>query len=58
MYYAAQRPELTGLSSSMQGDIPQLYFDVDRDTRRSCWALSMSDIFSTMKAFTGSDLRQ
>ena len=31
MRCAAQRPELTGLSSPMQGDIPQLYFDVDRD---------------------------
>lgn len=31
MHYAEQRPELTGLASSMQADIPQLYFDVDRD---------------------------
>ena len=53
MYYAAQRPELTGLSSSMQGDIPQLYFDVDRD-KAQLLGVSMSDIFSTMKAFTGS----
>ena len=53
MHYAAQRPELTGLSSSMQGDIPQLYFDVDRD-KAQLLGVSMSDIFSTMKAFTGS----
>ena len=53
MRYAAQRPELTGLSSSMQGDIPQLYFDVDRD-KAQLLGVSMSDIFSTMKAFTGS----
>ena len=31
MYYASQRKELSGLSSSLQADIPQLYFDVDRD---------------------------
>ena len=31
LHYASQRKELTGLSSSMQNDIPQLYFDVDRD---------------------------
>lgn len=53
MYYAAQRPEFSGLASSMQGDIPQLYFDVDRD-KAQLLGVSMSDIFSTMKAFTGS----
>ena len=53
MYYAAMRPELTGLASSMQNDIPQLYFDVDRDKAR-LHGVSMSDIFSTMKTFTGS----
>ena len=34
MLYASKQPELTGLASSMQGDIPQLYFDVDRDKAR------------------------
>ena len=53
MYYASQCPEFTGLASSMQGDIPQLYFDVDRD-KAQLLGVSMSDIFSTMKAFTGS----
>lgn len=53
MYYAAQRPEFAGLASSMQADIPQLYFDVDRD-KAQLLGVSMSDIFSTMKAFTGS----
>lgn len=53
MYYASQRPEFTGLASSMQGDIPQLYFDVDRD-KAQLLGVSISDIFSTMKAFTGS----
>ncbi|WP_295915215.1 efflux RND transporter permease subunit [uncultured Alistipes sp.] len=53
MHYASQRPEFSGLASSMQGDIPQLYFDVDRD-KAQLLGVSMSDIFSTMKAFTGS----
>lgn len=37
----------------MQGDIPQLYFDVDRD-KAQMQGVTLSDIFSTMKAFTGS----
>ena len=53
MHYAGQRPELTGLASSMQGDIPQLYFDVDRD-KAQMQGVTLSDVFSTMKAFTGS----
>lgn len=51
--YAALCPELEGIASSMQGNIPQLYFDVDRDKAR-LQGVAMSDIFSTMKAFTGS----
>lgn len=53
MYYASQRKELAGLSSSLQADIPQLYFDVDRD-RAKMLGVPMADIFSTMKAYTGS----
>lgn len=53
MRHAALCPEISGLASSMQGDIPQLYFDVDRDKAR-LQGVSMSDLFSTMKAFTGS----
>ncbi|MDE6861141.1 MAG: efflux RND transporter permease subunit, partial [Alistipes sp.] len=53
LFHAARCPELEGVSSSMQGDIPQLYFDVDRDKAR-LQGVAMSDIFSTMKAFTGS----
>lgn len=53
MYYAERTPELTWLSTSMQNDIPQLYYDVDRD-KAQLLGVSMSDIFSTMKAFTGS----
>ena len=53
MYYAERRPELAGLSSSMQSDIPQLYYDVDRD-KAQLLGVSMSDIFSALKTFTGS----
>ena len=31
MYYASQQKEIAGLSSSLQAEITQLYFDVDRD---------------------------
>ena len=53
MYYASQRKELSGLSSSLQAAIPQLYFDVDRDKVKML-GVPMSDVFSTMKAYTGS----
>lgn len=52
-YYASQCKEIAGLSTSMQSDIPQLFFDVDRDQAK-LQGVPMSDIFSTMKAFTGS----
>ncbi len=51
--YAARLPMISGLSTSMQADIPQLYFNVDRD-RAKMLGIPVSDIFSTMKAFTGS----
>ena len=53
LYYASQRKELTRVSSSKQNDIPQVYFNVDRDMAKLL-GVSVSDIFSTMKAFTGS----
>ena len=53
MYYASQRKELSGLSSSLQADIPQLYFDVDRDKVKLA-GVPLADVFSTMKAYTGS----
>lgn len=53
MYYASQRKELSGLSSSLQADIPQLYFDVDRDKVKFA-GVPLADVFSTMKAYTGS----
>lgn len=53
MYYASQRKEFSGLSSSLQAEIPQLYFDVDRDKVKLS-GVPMADVFSTMKAYTGS----
>ena len=53
MFYASQRKELTGLSSSLQAAIPQLYFDVDRDQVKLS-GVPMADVFATMKAYTGS----
>ena len=53
IYYASRRKELTGLSSAMQAAIPQLYFDVDRDKVKLA-GVPLSDVFSTMKAYTGS----
>ncbi len=50
---ASQREEFTGLSASLQQDVPQLYFDVDKDKTRLL-GVPVSDVFSTIKAFTGS----
>ena len=53
IHYASMRKELARVNSSMQNDIPQLYFDVDRDMAK-LMGVSVSDIFTTVKAFTGS----
>ena len=53
MHYASMRKELSGLSSSLQAEIPQLYFDVDRDKVKML-GVPLADVFSTMKAYTGS----
>lgn len=53
MYYASRRKELSGLSASLQSEIPQLYFDVDRDKAKLA-GVPMAELFSTMKAYTGS----
>lgn len=50
---ASEYPEFSSVNSSLQAEIPQLFFDVDRD-RAQLQGISVSDIFSTMKAFTGS----
>ncbi len=53
MEYASRQKAITGLSSSLQSEIPQLYFDVDRDKVKFA-GVPMADVFSTMKAYTGS----
>ncbi len=53
IYYAQRRKEFSGVSNAMQKDIPQLYFDVDRD-KAQLLGVPIADIFSTLKAFTGS----
>ncbi|MDO4754894.1 MAG: efflux RND transporter permease subunit, partial [Parabacteroides sp.] len=53
LFYASQCKELSMVSSSMQNEIPQLYIDIDRDMAK-LMGVSIADIFTTMKAFTGS----
>ena len=53
LFYASKHPGISGVSSSLQGEIPQLYFDVDRD-KVKLLGIPLSDVFSTMKAYTGS----
>ena len=53
MYYAEQRKELVGVSSSLQAEIPQLFFNVDRD-RAKFLGVPVPDIYAAMKAYTGS----
>ena len=53
MHYASKRKEMAGLSSSLQAEIPQLYFDVDHDKVKLS-GVPMADVFSTIKAYTGS----
>jgi len=53
LLYASMAPELRSVSSALQPEIPQLYFDVDRDQAKFL-GVPLSDVFSTMKAFLGS----
>lgn len=53
VYYASKEKGIANVSSSLQSEIPQLYFDVDRD-QAMLLGVPMSDIFSTMKAYLGS----
>ena len=53
LFYASQSPALQDVSSALQSEIPQLYFDVDRD-RTKFWGIPLADVFSTMKAYLGS----
>ena len=53
LYYADKSKVLSNVSSALQSDIPQLYFDVNRD-RVKLLGIPLSDVFSTMRAFLGS----
>lgn len=53
MLLASGCKEVGSISSSMQNNIPQLFFDVDRDHAKLL-GVPISDIFSTLKTFTGS----
>jgi hydrophobe/amphiphile efflux-1 (HAE1) family protein len=53
LFYASQVPQLRSISSALQPEIPQLYFDVDRDQAKFL-GIPVADIFSTMKAYLGS----
>lgn len=51
--FAIQNRQISNISTSLQSEIPQLYFDVDKDLALLL-GVPLSDIFSTMKAFLGS----
>jgi multidrug efflux pump len=50
---AYQTPQLAGLFSSFQINVPQLYVDVDRE-RAKQEGISLTDLFQTMQIYLGS----
>ncbi|HEY4066405.1 MAG TPA: efflux RND transporter permease subunit, partial [Burkholderiaceae bacterium] len=50
---AAKAPELAGLFSSYQVNVPQLYADIDRTKARQL-GVPVTDIFNTMQIYLGS----
>ena len=50
---AAQAPELAGLFSSYQVNVPQLYADIDRVKARQL-GVPIADVFSTLQIYFGS----
>jgi multidrug efflux pump len=50
---ARQAPELAGLFSSFQVNVPQLYADVDRTKARQL-GVPVTDVFDTMQVYLGS----
>ncbi len=50
---AAQAPELAGLFSSYQVNVPQLYADIDRTKARQL-GVAVTDVFETMQIYLGS----
>lgn len=53
MAKAWQTPELTGMFSSYQVNVPQLYADIDRTKARQL-GVSVTDVFDTMQIYLGS----
>lgn len=53
MYYVSKRKRLAGLSSSLQSEIPQPHFDMDRDKTKML-GIPLADVFSAMKVYTDS----
>lgn len=50
---ASQAPEITGLFTSFQVNVPQLYAEIDR-TRARQLGVAVTDIFETMQIYLGS----
>ena len=53
MAKAMQQPELVGLFSSYQVNVPQLYADIDRVKARQL-GVAVTDVFETMQIYLGS----
>jgi multidrug efflux pump len=53
MAKAYQTPELAGLFSSFQVNVPQLYADIDRTKARQL-GVPVTDVFDTMQIYLGS----
>lgn len=53
IYYAQQSSKISSVTTSIQAEIPQLFFDVNRD-QAELLGVTMADIFSTMRAYLGS----
>jgi len=53
MTKARQAPELAGLFSSLQVNVPQLYADIDRTKARQL-GVPVTDVFDTMQIYLGS----
>ena len=53
MAKAYQAPELTGMFTSWQVNVPQLYADIDRTKARQL-GVSVTDVFDTMQIYLGS----
>ena len=53
MAKAAKAPELAGLFSSFQVNVPQLYADIDRTKARQL-GVAVTDVFDTLQIYLGS----